>query len=59
MPRAYDPRADLMDGTEVVAQLARIRERIQDALMTMPSHEYFLQQYCPARPPTATSGVRP
>jgi tryptophan halogenase len=51
MPRGHDPRADAMDSTEAAAQLARVRERIQEALLNMRSHDSFLQQYCPAAKP--------
>ena len=58
MPRAYDPRVDSMDGGEIAAQLTRVRDNVQNALMCMPSHEHFLQQYCPADARPAASGSR-
>jgi tryptophan halogenase len=57
MPAGHDPRADSMDPAEVDTQLARVRERVQDALLTMSNHDAFLQKYCPAKAPPGVAGV--
>ncbi len=51
MPTAWDPLADAMEPGEVTNQLQSVREQIQSSVVRMPTHEEFLQQYCP--------GVRP
>lgn len=56
VPSGYDPRADALDAGEVESQLSLIRERVQRAVGSMPSHEAFLQRYCPATPPVAMTG---
>src|SRR5262245_36519140 len=48
MPGGYDPRADAANAADVSAQLAQVREKIQAAIGRMPTHEDFLQRYCPA-----------
>jgi tryptophan halogenase len=53
MPGGHDPRADSMDSSEVAAQLVRVRERVQDALLNMSNHDAFLERYCPAMVPPA------
>jgi tryptophan halogenase len=59
MPTAWDPLADAMEPSEVMAQLQSVREQIQSAVVRMPTHEEFLQQYCPAMPPAVMTGARP
>jgi len=58
IPSGYDPRADALNAGDVDAQLALIRERVQRAVGAMPSHDEFLQRYCPAMPPDARTGAR-
>ncbi len=59
MPSAWDPLADAMEPGEVMSQLQAVREQIQAAVVRMPTHEEFLQQYCPAMPPAGMTGARP
>jgi hypothetical protein len=49
MPQGHDSRADAFDGAKVAAELQRIRELVQNAVVRMPSHEKFISQYCPAK----------
>jgi tryptophan halogenase len=49
-PRGYDPRADAVEAGDSAAQLKRVRDKVQLAVMRMPGHEDFLRQYCPAAP---------
>jgi tryptophan halogenase len=57
MPTAWDPLADAMGSDEVSRQLQSVREQIQSTVVRMPTHEEFLQKYCPA-PPVAMTGAR-
>src|SRR6185369_601000 len=59
MPTAWDPLADALGPGEVMSQLQSVREQIQTAVVRMPTHEEFLQQYCPAVPPAVMTGARP
>jgi tryptophan halogenase len=58
MPRRYDPRADAPSLEQSREQLARVRDRIESALVRMPAHEDFLREYCPAEPGGGRAGVR-
>ena len=58
VPSGYDPRADALSASEVESQLTLIRERVQHAVGSMPNHEHFLKQYCPAMPQVAKAGAR-
>jgi tryptophan halogenase len=57
MPRAYDPLADAIDAADLDQRVATVRTQIADAVFSMPPHEEFLAQYCPAAKPTL-SGAR-
>ena len=50
MPEGYDPMADAADAGELERTLRAVRERIQTAVVRMPTHEDFLKRYCPAVP---------
>jgi tryptophan halogenase len=58
MPTAWDPLADSLDGAEVARQLQSVRDGIKAAVVRMPTHEDFLQKYCPAVPPTRATGAK-
>jgi tryptophan halogenase len=47
MPTAYDPLADAVASADLSSRLQAVRERIQLAVMQMPTHEDFLERYCP------------
>jgi tryptophan halogenase len=57
MPHGYDLRADAPAADAVAANLTRVREQVQSAVERMPSHEEFLQQYCPAAPMPAKAAT--
>jgi len=59
MPTAYDPLADAIDGEDLKSRLRLVREQIQTAVVHMPTHEEFLQRYCPADGKPTMNGVRP
>jgi tryptophan halogenase len=58
MPTAYDPLADAIGGEDLKARLQSVREQIQTAVVHMPTHEEFLQRYCPADGAFAMKGAR-
>ena len=58
MPAAWDPLADGLDGAEVQRQLQSVREQVQSTVVRMPTHEEFLERYCPAVPPSTGTGAR-
>jgi tryptophan 7-halogenase len=58
IPTDWDPLADSMDLAEVTQQLLAVRERIRAAVERMPTHEKFLQNYCPALPPPGAMRAR-
>ena len=58
MPQGYDPLADALDGAEAARQLQSVHEQVQSAVVRMPTHEDFLQRYCPAAPMPMKTGAR-
>jgi tryptophan halogenase len=52
IPRSYDPLADAMSDADLDRLLTSIRSGVQAAAESMPTHESFIDQYCPAEPPT-------
>jgi tryptophan halogenase len=48
MPTGYDTLADAPNGEELARRMAGVREQVSTAVARMPTHEEFLQQYCPA-----------
>ena len=57
MPHGYDLRADAANDADVVTSLKRVHDQVQSAVLRMPTHEEFLQQYCPAAPMPPKSGT--
>jgi tryptophan halogenase len=52
MPQQHHPAADLMDDAELGAFLGGIKERVDRTVAQLPSHQAFIDQYCPAGPLT-------
>lgn len=50
MPDSYDPMADQMSDAQLSEFLANLRTLITRAVGSLPSHEDYLRQHCPADP---------
>jgi tryptophan halogenase len=48
-PDGYDPLADVLGIEEASSALAYMRSMIQGAVATLPTHDQFVAQQCPAR----------
>lgn len=46
-PKSYHPIVDLMSPKELTVFLKNIRNSIKQTLSTMPSHQHYIQKYCP------------
>lgn len=51
MPRAHHPVADKLTDAELDRLLSSIRENVAQTAAGLPTHEAYLQQYCPAPKP--------
>ena len=56
MPDGHDPLADAMERPELSRRLQAVRDQVQAAVASMPRHEDFLSQYCPAVKPPMMNG---
>jgi tryptophan halogenase len=50
MPDSYDPMADQMSDPQLAEFLANLRTLVTRAVSSLPSHEDYLRQHCPADP---------
>jgi len=50
-PRQHHPSADLMGDEELNAFLETIRRNIEQTVSRLPSHQAYLDTYCPAKTP--------
>jgi tryptophan halogenase len=48
VPEQHHPAADLMDDAELGAFLGGIKERVDRTVAQLPTHQAFVDQYCPA-----------
>ncbi|UTF60299.1 tryptophan halogenase family protein [Gilvimarinus sp. DA14] len=46
MPRHYHPAADIMPQADFAAQMAKVRQSVQQMVAQLPTHQNFLQSYC-------------
>ncbi|RYF38682.1 MAG: tryptophan halogenase, partial [Comamonadaceae bacterium] len=51
MPRAHHPVADKLSDAELDRLLSSIRENVAQTAKGLPTHEAYLQGYCPAPKP--------
>ncbi len=49
MPRSYHGAADAMDDDYLQSFLNNFKTTVKNTVAAMPSHQKFLEQYCPAR----------
>lgn len=49
VPRAFHPSARLMGDDEIRAFLATIRGEVERTVARLPSHQAYVEGYCPAR----------
>jgi tryptophan halogenase len=53
VPRGSDPLLSDVPEDEIEAQMREIRKNLIAAVSAMPSHQAFLNQYCPSAQPAA------
>ena len=51
-PRQHHPSADLMGDEELNAFLETIRRNIEQTVSRLPTHQAYLDTYCPAQAPS-------
>jgi tryptophan 7-halogenase len=49
MPRSYHAAADVMEADRLQQYLGNFKAGVKNTVAVMPSHQKFLEQYCPAR----------
>jgi tryptophan halogenase len=58
MPEKCNPLAASFIGPGVISEIGEIERSIAYLVQTLPTHDAFLQRYCPATPVPAASAIR-
>ncbi len=57
MPRQYHPTADVMSVPDLTRFLNDIRQHVDSTVQALPSHQAYIDQYCPGVRDQAPAGV--